>query len=68
MSSEQLERLLAPKQVGEIIGLGRSKTYRMIASGEIPSVIVSQGAMRRVFRVRPSELVKWLKKREVGRG
>jgi excisionase family DNA binding protein len=63
---EIIEKLLGPKEVAEILNLRRSKIHRMIASGEIPSVIVSQGTCRRVFRVRPSELVKWIKRREVG--
>jgi excisionase family DNA binding protein len=64
---ESIEKLLGPKEVADILNLRRSKIHRMIASGEIPSVIVSQGACRRVFRVKPSELVKWMKQREVGR-
>ena len=64
---ENIEKLLGPKEVGEILNLRRSKIHRMIASGEIPSVIVSQGACRRVFRVKPSDLAKWMKQREVGR-
>jgi excisionase family DNA binding protein len=64
---ESIEKLLGPKEVGEILKLRRSKIHRMIASGEIPSVIVSQGPHRRVFRVKPSELAKWMKQREVGR-
>ncbi len=64
---EIIEKLLGPKEVGEILNLRRSKIHQMIASGEIPSVIVSQGACRRVFRVKPSDLTKWMKQREVGR-
>lgn len=64
---ESIEKLLGPKEVGEILKLRRSKIHRMIATGEIPSVIVSQGPQRRVFRVKPSELAKWMKQREVGR-
>jgi excisionase family DNA binding protein len=64
---ESIEKLLEPKEVGEILNLRRSKIHQMIASGEIPSVIVSQGACRRVFRVKPSDLAKWMKQREVGR-
>ncbi|HTY60748.1 MAG TPA: helix-turn-helix domain-containing protein [Acidobacteriota bacterium] len=64
---ETIEKLLGPNEVGEILNLRRSKIHQMIASGEIPSVIVAQGSRRRVFRVRPSELVKWMKQREVGR-
>lgn len=64
---ETIEKLLGPNEVGEILNLRRSKIHQMIASGEIPSVIVAQGSRRRVFRVRPSELVKWMKQRAVGR-
>ena len=63
---ESIEKLLGPKEVGEILNLRRSKIHRMMASGEIPSVIVCQGTCRRVFRVKPSELMKWMKQREVG--
>jgi excisionase family DNA binding protein len=62
-----LEPLLDPNEICEILNLRRSKIHRMIASGEIPSVIVSQGTRRRIFRVRPSDLAKWIKAREVGR-
>jgi hypothetical protein len=59
-----IEKLLDPKQVGEIIGLRRSKVYRMLATGEIPCIIVAQGERRRIFRVRPSDLANWLMERE----
>lgn len=62
---EVIEKLLGPKEVAEILNLRRSKIHLMITSGEIPSVIVSQSSCRRVFRVRPSELAKWMKQREV---
>lgn len=65
---ENLEKLLGPKEVGEILNLRRSKIHRMIASGEIPSVIVAQGARRRVFRVKPSVLLQWMKAREISGG
>jgi excisionase family DNA binding protein len=64
-SRETLETLLGPREVGEILNLRRSKIHRMIACGEIPSLIISRGAKRRVFRVRPSDLEKWLKAREI---
>jgi excisionase family DNA binding protein len=66
MTIEAIEKLLGPKEVGEILNLRRSKIHQMIAGGEIPSVIVAQGPRRRVFRVKPSELAKWMKQREVG--
>jgi len=65
MSNEQIERLLGPKQLIEILDLKRSKIHQMLASGEIPSVIVSHGPRRRVFRVKPSALLQWMKQREV---
>jgi excisionase family DNA binding protein len=64
---ESFEKLLLPKEVCEILNLRRSKIHRMISSGEIPSVIVSHGARRRMFRVKPSALLRWMKDREVGR-
>ena len=35
-------------EVAEIIGLGKSLTYRLIASGEIPSVFLAGCRSRRV--------------------
>ncbi len=67
-NQHSFEPLLDPKEIGEIIGLRRSKIHRMLASGEIPAVIVAQGACRRVYRVRPSALQKWLADREVKNG
>jgi excisionase family DNA binding protein len=60
-----IERLLGPKEIGEILSLKRTKVHQMLATGEIPSVIVSKGAERRVFRVKPSALQQWMKQREV---
>jgi len=60
-----IEKLLGPKEVGEILGLKKSKVAQMLACGELPSMIVSAGERRRVFRVRPSALSNWLKRREV---
>ena len=65
MANEQIERLLSAKEVGEILNLRRSKIHRMIASGDIPSVIVAQGTRRRVFRVKPSALSRWMEAREI---
>jgi len=62
---ESLEKLLSPREIEGILNLKRSKIHSLLATGEIPSIIVAQGACRRVFRVRPSELQKWMKSREV---
>jgi prophage regulatory protein len=34
--------LLKPTEVAEIIGLGRSKTYELIAKGSVPSVRIGK--------------------------
>jgi hypothetical protein len=34
VSNEQTERLLGPKEVGEILSLRRSKIHRTIATGD----------------------------------
>jgi len=34
--------LLRPREVAEAIGVGRSKTYQLIASGEIPSIRIGR--------------------------
>jgi excisionase family DNA binding protein len=60
-----LEKLLGPKEVGEILGLKKSKIHQMLASGEIPALIVAASERRRVFRVRPSALDQWMKRREI---
>lgn len=60
-----MESLLKPKEVAQIIGCCHSIVVRLLAKGEIPSIIVGCGTQRRSFRVRPSDLEKWLKSREV---
>ena len=62
-----LEKLLAPKEIEEILNFKKSKVNRMLASGEIPSLMIAQGTRRRVFRVKPSVLLQWMKRREVAR-
>jgi excisionase family DNA binding protein len=39
MSENRMDKLLLrPVEVGEAIGIGRSKVYELLASGELPSV------------------------------
>ncbi len=61
-----MERLLRLHEVAQIIGWGKTRTHQAIASGEIPAVLVSKGARRKCWRVRPSQLEDWLKSRETG--
>jgi hypothetical protein len=60
------EKLLTLREVGEILGWRKSRMHRAVTSGEIPSILLSSGARRRSWRVRPSVLEKWVKEREVG--
>jgi excisionase family DNA binding protein len=62
---QTVEKLLSPADLAHILGLKKSCIYRMLSTGEIPSVIVTNGGRKRSFRVRPSLLEKWLKRREV---
>jgi len=47
--------LLRPSEVAELIGLGRSKTYDLIAKGLLPSVRVG-----RAVRVSANSLRQWI--------
>jgi prophage regulatory protein len=53
--------LLTPKEVAEQLGLGRTKTYALLASGEIPSVRIGGS-----LRVPLSDLRDWVRTRACG--
>lgn len=41
MPEDRMEKLaLRPTEVGEALGVGRSKVYELLASGELPSIRV----------------------------
>jgi excisionase family DNA binding protein len=63
-----LEKLLTPAELTEILGLKRSCVYRMLRSGELPAVRVAAGERKLSLRVRPSQLERWLKARQVSNG
>jgi excisionase family DNA binding protein len=54
--SKPARLLLRPSEAAELLGLGRSKTYELIASGAIPSVRLGP----RCVRVPAELLEKWL--------
>lgn len=60
-----LDRLLTPTEVGIILGLRKSTVYRMLGSGKLPSVLVTDSMFRRSFRIRPTDHERWLCEREV---
>lgn len=51
-------------EVAKILGIGRSKAYELVASGEIPSIRFGE----RLLRVPLDGLNKWLKEQEVKKG
>ena len=51
----RLPDVLTPKQVGEYLQLGRDKTYRLLKSGELPSV-----RLGRTYRIQKCALDDWL--------
>jgi len=51
--------LLKPSEAAQALGIGRSLTYELIASGEIPSV-----RLGRCIRVSVESLQRWLLERE----
>lgn len=63
----QIEKLITPSELTTILGLKRSVVYRMLRSGQIPAVRVTNGQRKMSLRVRPSALAAWMRRREVGR-
>jgi hypothetical protein len=59
------ERLLTLKETGEILGWRKTRIHRAAATGELPAILLSKGPRRRSWRIRPSDLEKWLREREV---
>ena len=53
--------LLRPSEVSELAGLGKSKTYALIAVGEIPSVRIG-----RCVRVPADRLREWIEQLKGG--
>lgn len=55
--------LLTPIEVTQILGIGRSKVYELLACGELPSIRIG-----RCIRVPKSSLDDWIKDRITGHG
>jgi len=51
--------LLRISEVAETLGIGRTKIYEMIATGELPTIRVG-----RAVRISVSTLQKWVEERE----
>ena len=55
--------LLKPSEVGQVLGIGRSLVYGLIAQGVIPSV-----RLGRTIRVPRASLEKWIVDHEKAKG
>ena len=55
--------LLTPTEVTQILGIGRSKVYELLACGELPAVRIG-----RCIRVPKASLEDWIKARVTGQG
>ncbi len=55
--------LLKPAEVAEMLRIGRSLVYGMLATGELPSIRVG-----RCIRIPSISLEKWISERQNGKG
>ncbi len=51
--------LLTPRDVAESLNLGRSRTYELIASGDLPSIRIG-----RSIRIPADALKQWIEKQQ----
>ena len=59
MTLVEAKILMRPKEAAEALGLGLSKTYALLASGELPSIKVG-----RSIRISVAELHDWVRARQ----
>lgn len=55
--------LLKPTEVAQVLQIGRSLVYSLLASGELPSIRVG-----RCIRVQRPTLERWIRERENAKG
>ena len=56
MSSTKYSEWLSLKDVQQMLGIGRTKTYELVTTGELPAVRIG-----RCIRVNRQELDEWLR-------
>ena len=59
MTLVEAKILMRPKEAAESLGLGLSKTYELLASGQLPSIRVG-----RSIRIPVAELHDWVRARQ----
>ncbi len=52
------------KEVAKELGIDRSTVRRMILSGELPGFILRAGPRKKILRMRPEQLEKWIVAKE----
>ena len=57
-------KLLTPETVAESLSVSRSTVLRMISDGSLPAVCLRSGKRKKVWRVRPEQLERWLTGKE----
>ena len=53
--------LLKPQEAQEVLGLGRSRVYEMLATGELPSIRIGHS-----IRIPVKALDEWIEKQQFG--
>jgi excisionase family DNA binding protein len=57
-------KLLSVEEVAEALGVSRQTVSRMIAEGSLPAICLRSGRRKKVLRIRPEALDRWLAAKE----
>jgi excisionase family DNA binding protein len=57
-------KLLSVEQIAETLGVSRQTVMRLICEGSLPAVCLRSGRRKKVWRVRPEALERWLNQKE----
>jgi excisionase family DNA binding protein len=57
-------KLLTIEQTAEHLQISRQTATRMIADGQLPAILLRSGRRKKVWRVRPEALERWLTEKE----
>jgi excisionase family DNA binding protein len=68
MRKKRMEEMLSPKQLAKLMNVSLAKVYLMLVTGELKSVMIARGQRKKTLRVRPSDLEKFMKAREISQG
>ncbi len=63
---EGLPPLLSPVQAGKLIGVSRQTIDRMVADGELPSVVLREGTRQRMVRIPKAFMLQLLRDLNAG--